>query len=223
MSDRVIASIGSGPQRRLLKLASRSLRPYALRHGYDLALASEVPDCGRPAPWSKIPMLRDLAARYELVVWIDADAVIVDPAADIASALQPGKVLHLVEHVVRGEPRPNTGVMVLRGGEEAIRFLDEVWALEHHIDHPWWENAAVCELLGYAVDPPARLGPTHWRERTALLSGRWNWIKDAPVRGAHIRHFPGFKLRTRAVLMCGSLLEARFNALRSGDTGRRRL
>ncbi len=214
MSDRVIASIGSGPQRDLLALASRSLGPYARRHGYELALAGEVPDTGRPAPWAKIPMLRGLAARYELVIWIDADAVIVDRETDIATALRDDCFLHLVEHVVHGEPRPNTGVMALRGGEETIAFLDAVWELERYRDHRWWENAAVCELLGYAVDPPARLAPTPWRERTGLLPGTWNWTRDAPVRGAHIRHFPGFKLRTRRVLMHAALAEARLRAQR---------
>ena len=222
MSDRVIASLGAGPQRELLGLAARSFGPYARRHGYDLRLVTEVLDPGRPAPWSKIPLLRELAARYALVVWIDADAVIVDRETDIASALVPGRLVHLVEHVVGGEPRPNTGVMMLRGGPEAIAFLDAVWALDRYVEHRWWENAAVCELLGYGVDPPARLGTTPWRERTALLSGRWNWIRDAPVRHAHIRHFPGYALGTRRLLMHAALAEGRIRGPRGRQRGARR-
>ena len=209
----MIVSLGSGPQRRLLQLASRSFGPYARRHGYDLLLLDEVVDHSRPAPWSKIPLLRDLVQRYELVVWIDADAVIVDRRTDIAEELRPGRFLYLVEHHVRGEPRPNTGVMMLRGGEESVAFLDAVWALEGYREHRWWENAAVCELLGYSVDPPRRLAPTSWRERTAFLPGRWNWISDAPVAGARIRHFPGFSLPVRQVLMLAALAEGRARSL----------
>lgn len=209
MSQKVIASIGAGAQRDLLRLASRSFGPYARRHGYDLCLRDEATANGRPLPWAKVPLLRELVTRYAVVVWIDADAVIVDQATDIATELVAGSMLHLVEHVVGGEPRPNTGVMMLRGGEEAVAFLDAVWALEHHRDHRWWENAAVCELLGYGVDPPARLAPTPWRERTAFLPGGWNWIRDAPVPAPHIRHFPGFALRTRRALMWAALAESR--------------
>jgi hypothetical protein len=99
--------------------------------------------------------------------------------------------------------------MALRAGEEARAFLAAAWSLERYREHPWWENAAVCELLGYGVDPPARLDPTPWREQTAFLPGCWNWIWDARAPGARIRHFPGFSLRTRMVLMRAALVEAR--------------
>ncbi|MGH2916591.1 MAG: hypothetical protein ACRDMX_16560 [Solirubrobacteraceae bacterium] len=214
MSDRVIVSLGAGRQRGLLALAGRSFAPYAQRHGYDLRLDTEPLDRSRPAPWSKVLILRELVARYELVVWIDADAVIVDRRVDIASELRDGCFLHLVEHVVDGRPRPNTGVMALRGGERSVAFLDAVWALDRYVTHRWWENAAVCELLGYGVDPPQRLASTAWREQTAFLSGRWNWITDARVPGARIRHFPGFSLRTRELLMLAALAEARVRSAR---------
>jgi galactosyl transferase GMA12/MNN10 family len=210
--SKALVSLGCGPQEHLLRLASRSFGPYARRHGYDLHLHADVVDRSRPAPWSKIPILRELVDSYETVVWVDADAVIVDGRVDIAEELVPDRFLYLAEHVVRSGPRPNTGVMMLRGGRKAAAFLDAVWALDKYTEHRWWENAAVCELLGYDVDPPRRLGSTPWREQTQFISGRWNWIYDARVRAAHIRHFPGFSLRTREILMLGSLAEARLRA-----------
>lgn len=213
MSDRALVSLGTGAQERLLRLASRSFAPYARRHGYDLLLHNRIVVPERPAPWSKIPILRDLVERYRVVVWIDADAVIVDHGADVAEELRPDAFLYLVEHTVHGEPRPNTGVMLLRGGEQAATFLDTVWELAKYADHRWWENAAVCELLGYSVDPPARLASTPWREATRFISGRWNWILDAPVRRARIRHFPGFSLRTREMLMLGALAESKARSI----------
>jgi hypothetical protein len=209
MKARVITCLGAGPQRRLLRLAAPSFAAYACRHGFDLDLRTELIARDRPAPWSKVRILAELLDRYELAVWIDADAVVVDPRIDIAGELQPGRFLYLVEHVVSGEPRPNTGVMMLRACDEARAFLDAVWSLERYVNHPWWENAAVCELLGYGVDPPARLDPTRWREQTAFLPGGWNWIWDARAPDARIRHFPGFSLRTRQLLMCAALAESR--------------
>jgi galactosyl transferase GMA12/MNN10 family len=221
VSDRALASLGTGAQERLLRLASRSFAPYARRHGYDLHLHSKIVAPERPAPWSKIPILRDLVERYALVVWIDADAVIVDQRADIACELRADAFLYLVEHTVRGEPRPNTGVMLLRGGKRAAAFLDAVWELAEYAEHRWWENAAVCELLGYSVDPPARLASTPWRDATRFMSRRWNWIFDAPVKRARIRHFPGFSLRTRELLMSGALTESRVRALGSSSSSAR--
>ena len=78
VSRRVIASLGSGQQRQLLAIARRTIEPYARRYGYDLRLHTEVVDSRRPPPWSKIRILRELIENYELVVWLDADVVIVD-------------------------------------------------------------------------------------------------------------------------------------------------
>lgn len=210
---RVIASLGVGPHEALLRLAAATIEPYARRHGYALELHTGVVDATRPAPWSKVRILRDLVDRHEIVVWLDADLEIVDPRVDIASELDPGSFLGIVEHRYRASQFPNSGVMVLRGGERAAGFLDEVWALDAYIDHTWWENAAICELLGYGLDPPRRLATTAWRDQTTFLSPSWNWIVNAPLHRARIRHFPGFALRTRTILMRAALVEARARSL----------
>jgi hypothetical protein len=208
VSDRVITSLGAGPHEPLLRLACRTIGPYARRHGYDLELHTQPTDRTRPAPWSKIRILRELVERYDLVVWLDADLVIVDARVDLASELTEGRFLYLVEHSHNGWHMPNTGVMLLRSGTDAAKFLDDVWALDRYTHHQWWENAAVCELLGYRLDPPGPVRKTPLLERTKFMSPRWNWIVDAPVRRARIRHFPGYSLRTRTALMIGATLEA---------------
>jgi hypothetical protein len=212
VSERVIASLGAGRQRSLLRIARQTIEPYARRHGYELDLRTEVVDASRPAPWSKIRMLRELVERYELVVWLDADLVIVDMREDLASELEDGRFFYLVEHVHSGWRMPNTGVMLLRGGSESASFLDAVWSLEDYANHRWWENAAVCELLGYELDPPRPARDTPLLAQTKFISPRWNSIIDAPARQARIRHFPGYAPRTRAALMLAATAESRLRA-----------
>lgn len=208
----VIASLGAGPHADLLRIARRTIEPYAARHGYDLALHEEIVDATRPASWSKLPIMRELVDRYDIVVWLDSDLVIVDPRQDIALELPNDSLLGVVEHHVGDSTSPNCGVMVLRGGAEAGAFLDAIWQLDRYTNHIWWENAAVCELLGYALDPPRPLASTHWRERTTLIAPRWNWIPRARARHAAIRHFPGSSITTRRALMRAATLEARLRA-----------
>ena len=62
-ATKAIASIGTGPHERLLRLAARSFRPFARRHGYDLHLAHRGGRPARPAPWSKVPILQRAARR----------------------------------------------------------------------------------------------------------------------------------------------------------------
>ena len=200
--SRVIVSLGTGRQALLLQIAARSFRRYAERHGYELALHTEVADPTRPAPWSKIVLLRRLAKKHELLLWLDADAVIVDGSVDIASELEEGRFLHLVEHETKEGRMPNSGVMLIRGGAESISFFDDVYAQEDLIEHRWWENAAICRLLGYQLDPPAPAAPTPLLlEQTKLISPRWNSIPDAPAASPRIRHYPGYSLKVRAALM----------------------
>ncbi|HEV2974903.1 MAG TPA: hypothetical protein VGX69_07870 [Solirubrobacteraceae bacterium] len=199
---KAIVSLGTGPQARLLALASRSFRRYAARHGYKLELYTETLDPTRPAPWSKVVLLRELARQYDLLLWLDADLVIVEGSTDIAEELEDGRFLYLVEHHTKEGRMPNSGVMLLRGGEPTIAFLADVYAQEDLVAHRWWENAAICRLLGYELDPIGPGTPTPLlRESTKLISPRWNSIPDAPAPHPHIRHYPGYSLKARAVLM----------------------
>lgn len=206
---KALVSIGSGPQRKLLALSRRTFEPYAERHGYELVLRSDQIDDARPPAWSKVRLLRELVHDYDVLVWLDCDLMIVDGRADIAAELDDEHVLCLVEHDTGEQRMPNTGVMVLRGGERAAAFLDDVWAQEQYADHQWWENAAICHLLGYGLDPPRPLRSTPLLRSTKFLSPRWNAIRNAPVRRARIRHYPGYSLKTRMAFMLRDLAEAR--------------
>jgi hypothetical protein len=203
---KALVSVGTGPQARLLRVARTTFAPFARRHGYDMHLHYEPMDSSRPAPWSKIVALQRLQDDYDLLLWLDADLMIVDGREDIATELADGRFLHLVEHSTKEGRLPNSGVMVLRTGQDCRAFLSEVWAQDDLIDHTWWENAAICRLLGYELDPPRPGAPTRWLERTKFISGRWNSIHDAPAGHPRVRHYPGYALRTRALFMARDLV-----------------
>jgi hypothetical protein len=199
---KVIVSMGTGPQQPLLRLASRSFRRYARAHGYELSLHTELVDPTRPPSWSRLPLLRGLAASYDVLLWLDADLVVVDRSVDIACELEEGRFLYMVEHQTKEGRMPNAGVMLLRGGADTIAFLDEAYAQEDLVNHRWWENAAISRLLGYQLDPvgpgePSKLLTDH----TRFISPRWNSIPDAPAENPRIRHYPGYSLKVRAAFM----------------------
>jgi hypothetical protein len=67
--------------------------------------------------------------------------------------------------------------MLLRSCAWSRAFLDQVWALDRYAEHPWWENAAVLDLLGYGREPARLVQPTSWLQRTKLIDPRWNSIE----------------------------------------------
>ena len=171
---KALCSIGAGPHEALLEISRPTFEAYARRHGYELITSTES-DPARPPAWSKVPMVREALASFELVLWIDADAVIVDGSEDVAETLADDRFLGLVRH---GEQQiPNTGVMLWRAGDRAAELLDRTWRGRRFMHHPWWENAALLHALGY--DLPTALEP---RRRRLLRRPRpFRLARPAPL------------------------------------------
>jgi hypothetical protein len=205
---KAIVSMGSGAQARLLPLMTATVVPYASRHGYDMHLLAEPLDHERPPSWTRILAFQRLQREYDLLLWLDADLMVVDGRVDIATELESDRFLYLVEHHTPEGHLPNAGVMMVRTGDDCAAFLEQVWAQDDLIDHPWWESAAISRLLGYELDPPRPVRETEWRAKTKLLPGQWNSIHDSPAESPRIRHYPGYKLRTRGAFMARDLAVA---------------
>jgi hypothetical protein len=187
-----------GPHRQLLDVTGPALERYADRHGYEVRVVESRMAPTRPVSWEKVALLHALVDEYQLVCWVDADAVVLDTAPDVRREVDRARFLHLVEHRVDGERRPNAGVMVLHGGRLASRFLERVWDQHQLVHHKWWESAAVAHLLGYRVGAsmrPAR--PSAWRPLVGFLDRSWNSIPDDPAPRPHVAHFPGLPMSER--------------------------
>lgn len=206
---KALCSIGTGPQASLLRLARRSFVPYARRYGYDLHLLTDPVEATRPAPWGKVALLRDLLPRYDLLLWLDADVVIVDAGEDIAAHRDPDRFLALVEHRYDGLRFPNTGVLLIESGAAAAEFLDALWNADAYVEHRWWENAALLDLLGYDLDRPAPVRPSTWRDRTQFLPNEWNSTVHDPASHPRFRHYPGYTVPRRWLMMARDLVRSR--------------
>jgi hypothetical protein len=197
---KALCSIGAGPHEALLAVSEPTFRDYAARHGYEV-ITSTAADPARPPAWAKVPLLRATLDDFDVVLWIDADAVIVDPREDIAAELAPQAQLGLVRH---GDV-PNTGVMVWRSGEFARSLLEATWANTRFLHHPWWENAALLDALGYDVPRFSRLERIRRRPRRPppdvaalqFLPPEWNWSYLARVENPRIVHCVGVPVEQR--------------------------
>lgn len=206
--SKALCSIGAGAHEALLAVSEPTFRAYADRHGYDLVTTTEA-DPARPPAWAKVPLIRDTLDTYDLVVWIDADAVIVDDREDIAGALVPDAQLALVRHRREDVLIPNTGVMVWRAGEFARGLLDRMWSSTRFLDHPWWENAALLDALGYDFPRFNRLDRVLRRRFRAaqpvpgvqFLPGEWNWSYLDRSENPRIVHCLGVPVEQRLIDM----------------------
>jgi hypothetical protein len=188
---KALATIGSGPLAPVLALVLPTFEVYARRHGFQMAVGDGACD-GRPPAWGKVPLLRRLLDDVDEVLWIDADAVILDDSVDLTSEVTPDAYQALVRHVTNDGEVPNTGVWFLRG-QRGRDLLDAVWRREEYSHHEWWENAATMDLLGYSLDRPVQaLHETVWLTGTQWLSPKWNAIPPWVPLPCHIRHYAGW-------------------------------
>jgi hypothetical protein len=189
---KVLCSMGFGPHADLLAVSGETFRVYAERHAYELDFRTDAPSHGRGPAWESIRIIQDLLAHYDLVLWIDADAAVVDASVDIASLLGRRDLMALSAHnTPEGAVVPNLGVWLLRASHETQRFLDDVWNATEFLDHKWMENGAVIDRLGYEVGPPVRLRAlSPMGRRTKMLTTEWNSIPADPSPKPRIVHFP---------------------------------
>ena len=189
---------------------------FADRFAYDV-LPSLLDDDGQSddrratngARWAKLPLLREALESYDIVVWLDADVMIRRFDDDIAAHLAPEKFQAFALEQVPQDRRinPNTGVWVMRGGRQAIRFLNTVERAGQQRG-PWADQAAVMKVLGWdrggslyhgagpGVGSPFLRGtgwlPPSWNQLSAVPGEDAAGVHAVPrVNEPHALHFAG--------------------------------
>ena len=152
--NKCLTSFGYGFQEDNFKKSSPLFLEYAQKHGYDYFVPNlesfskwrkENPD--KCYAWLKLPLLSDLLSRYDLVLWLDADIVIMDNTTDILSKAGQSPMSMVVHRVKKGW-HPNTGVWLLR--KEAKSIIDSIDIKTHipyHVKR-WYEQVALHRHFG---------------------------------------------------------------------------
>lgn len=206
--NKAFVTFGLGQYAHYLDIVRPGFVAYAKHFGYDYievnSLDGIMPLTGvdlfdRPLSWGKVPVLLRTLASYDAALWVDCDAVIVDGAEDVAAHVPDDAWQAMVAHrvhqgFVMGEV-PACGMWFLR--PPMIAHLQEMWTMTRYIDHVWWEQAAMHELLGYeyngaGIFPVRRTHETTLYRHTHFLPVEWDSI-DYHDPGAEVKimHVPG--------------------------------
>lgn len=156
-----------------LAISEPTFQRYADLHGYELLVFEDVPR-DRPASWYKVSGMLQTLQDFDEVLWLDADVLVLNPDEDLAETVPGWAWQALVKHhTVDGEV-PNHGVWFVRRPMTPV--LEKIWGMLQYLNHPWWEQAAGCELLGYDPwqRPMQRLYDTDLYRHTFFLPLEWN-------------------------------------------------
>lgn len=176
--SKALVTFAVGDHRQMLELSLPGFIDYAHRHDYEVwAFPPRI--VGRPASWLKVAALLDALNHHEEALWLDCDVVIVDGSVDLADEVpEPAEQALVRHHTLDGEV-PNAGVWFVR---QSMRpALKRIWLMDRYLDHCWWEQAAVLDLLGYTPNrrPVELVEPSELYWRTHWLGLEWNSHEQA--------------------------------------------
>lgn len=176
-NNMLICSLAIGPRHiALMRVMAPTVAYYALQHKMDslvLPLHDRL-DPSRPPAWDKLILIRHALTMYDTVMWIDADAIICDPTKDIREVLDNRYAMHLVAHRIGRRTIPNTGVWVCQRSKDTFELLEAVWKHSKFVNHNWWEQAALMDLIGYDLESRTFQGPTSFSSRVRFIGHEWN-------------------------------------------------
>jgi hypothetical protein len=180
----VLVQQASGVHLQMLSITQQLHDTYATRHSLTFCCIRGRVQSDRPPAWDKIRLIQMmLASGAELVVWLDADTLIVRPEVDVRTALQDGAPIGMCRNPAPWEDQLwhyNSGLIVVRNARAARWFFDEVWRIGPVGNHPWQEQARINELARQHANFVQR------------LDDKWNCTKGVnPVRNPIIRAWHG--------------------------------
>jgi hypothetical protein len=160
---------------------------------------------------NKIFLIFNLLKYYELVMWIDSDAIFVDFTTDIRDELKTDHLVYMAAHNRRNPLFPNSGVIVVKRDPLSIELLQQVWKHRRRKGEFWWDQQGFLKCLGYknkGLKIISYNGPTKFTPIVGTLHDKWNSRpKDNDV-AAHpiIMHYCGFSWGIRLKEMRKRLL-----------------
>jgi len=105
--------------------------------------------------WLKIPAIIETLEKYDYVVYMDSDCLILDDSKDIVNELPEDKSFALAEVAGWGGKVVSTAVSVSRASEMGLAFWREAWTTEaYQRNKGWADNASVAYLLGWSLNAP---------------------------------------------------------------------
>jgi hypothetical protein len=189
----VTASIGSEYYRVTLP-GTLSKEAYCKKHGYDFICIKEALDPTRPLPWQKILAIKDVLSKYDWVFWADADAIIMNKDVTLESFIDAHENASFILTYDYYSNCVNTGHFLLKNCEWSFAFLDEVYSRTEFINHSYWEQGAVIQILKEAKNTEPYVKVLHQRTMNSFPPEASGHTEDSRYQsGDFIVHFAGVR------------------------------
>ncbi|GHH99568.1 hypothetical protein AM1BK_31110 [Neobacillus kokaensis] len=197
-----------------LQLMKPTVEHYGRVHGIDTLFFTKTFVPNRLVKRNKIFLLFNLMKYYELVMWIDSDAMFVDFDTDIRDEIKTDHLVYMGSHYGRDPLFPNSGVIVIKRDPLTEELLQEVWNHKKKEGEFWWDQQGFLKCLGYEnklLKIISYNGPTKYTPIVGTLHDKWNsrpYDKDVAEHPIII-HYCGYQWPRRLKEMQNNLRKFR--------------
>lgn len=193
MNTRVLVQFATGPMyEELASVTHESHAAYAAKYNADFIVNREVNSTtwqGTPRNinFRKLEIMIEMVEKYQKVLYLDADAMIVRDDFDIFTAAGYGIAFCAIwENMRIVKTHINAGVCLINSSPEVKEFLHE-WNKspggESYKGETQWHDQAVMNRM---------MEDRKWRDLLTILPNRFNWCPDTQeARDPFIRAFHG--------------------------------
>jgi hypothetical protein len=174
-----------------------TVREYAKRHGYRAFGGCVDKPTDRHFDWCRMDTVASYLERFNVVMWIDADALIMDASHTIENLIGPDLRRLVVNADFNGL---NSGVFIARAAPEVKRFFYALRGYYVMFKNHWWQaQAAMIQLLSAPpYDTLASYVPQPvMNSYINALHGWPDFIDGNYERGDWIVHLAGVPMATR--------------------------
>jgi hypothetical protein len=133
----------------IVKYSNKIKMDYCKRYLYDYRDDEDegIVDKSRPLAWSKVNLIsRCLEEGYEYVVWMDADAYIMNPDVRLENIIvnfsKDKDMLMCIDTV----DTLNSGVLFIKNTEWSKAFFKHLYTMTDFINHSNWEQGALIDM-----------------------------------------------------------------------------
>lgn len=122
------------------------LQYYCTKHDIILQHHIIAKDYQKPFSWYKIDLIQQIFQTIhdgDIVWWLDADTLIINPDIVLAEYLNPDKLLHFTQDW----NGINCGVFFIQKNTYTINLLEHIATMDNFLNHIWWEQAAIQSLV----------------------------------------------------------------------------
>ena len=203
----VLTTLATGNYNGLLKYSGPVLKAYANKWGWDYVPVMQSLDYDRPDAWSKILAITQLLEKYESVVYIDSDALILNLHDNILQAVPKQFEFAWCLGEINGVQTPNAGVMVVRKSKRTVLMFKQAYEFKHLIYDSWWDQIALMTVLNYPDPRKRKVIKRTESEGMAKPSVYelpifWNVTsQEVGISKPYIRHFAGDPFILKMLMM----------------------